>query len=384
MAVRKIISGNDFFKEIISANGNDIFKATYWDLWISFALTHTYNADKDKLINAIQENSRGYSYNSKFEAIITHIKILDAKLVSMELRHTDILSNVDIETLKKLKIKTKRKVMEMGFEPKEKSSWMKQTPRILYHQNALTGNWDNFPVNPHKYIASFESKIVRVSVFNESKACDLAEKLSLYIEKNANKPTEDLMAFYRAFLTVIINNIGTIDDSFGQISMLVDNVIDKYLNCGWRQTDLSVKLFYHDLIMVIICENYGLIDSFYSFMFKELSLDDTSVIEGILYSEIHELRSNDLNRHADSALTLLAELYIQNKLFEKFVPAAKEMGSREWKRIVDLSKTAENDEEYSIALNVFEAALSEPSHHSSYLRTEKNKLKHRLKTADIK
>ncbi len=74
----------------------------------------------------------------------------------------------------------------------------------------------------------------------------------------------------------------------------------------------------------------------------------------------------------------LCYLYAENYLFHKFIPAAKEMGTRAWERITVLSKAAETKKEYEVALNVFEVALKESGHHTEYLRKEFSKLKTRV------
>ena len=64
--------------------------------------------------------------------------------------------------------------------------------------------------------------------------------------------------------------------------------------------------------------------------------------------------------------------------FNKFIPVAKEMGTREWERILVLSEAAEKKKEYKIALSVFDVAIKESGNHTEYLRKEYSKLKARI------
>ena len=79
----------------------------------------------------------------------------------------------------------------------------------------------------------------------------------------------------------------------------------------------------------------------------------------------------------ENALSMLGMLYVQHKLFDKFVPTAKVMGTRHWERITTMSEKAEKHKKYDLALAVYEACLG-PGLHENYLRKKYEELKSKL------
>ncbi len=73
-------------------------------------------------------------------------------------------------------------------------------------------------------------------------------------------------------------------------------------------------------------------------------------------------------------------LYTQQQMFDKFVPVAKEMGTRAWERITTMSEMAEKHGRYDLALAVYEACLG-PGSHDKFLRKKYKELKSRLGSA---
>jgi len=183
---------------------------------------------------------------------------------------------------------------------------------------------------------------------------------------------------YRAFLTVILDNMDNIDDSYGVIGDLSISVFEKYLELDWRQLPIDANGYFTDIIKYVIWEDYGVTDEVYPAMFSELTKSEIKEIELLLQTEREKLIKHQLTYQAENALTMLGSLYAENYLFNKFIPIAKEMGTREWKRILVLSETAEIKEEYEIALSVFDVAIKESGNHTEYLRKEYTKLKARI------
>lgn len=71
--------------------------------------------------------------------------------------------------------------------------------------------------------------------------------------------------------------------------------------------------------------------------------------------------------------------YAQQKLFDRYIDIARQMGTREWQRITRLSEAAEASGQNDLALAVYEASL-EPGRHEKYLREQYRKLKLRLQS----
>jgi hypothetical protein len=97
----------------------------------------------------------------------------------------------------------------------------------------------------------------------------------------------------------------------------------------------------------------------------------------MLQEQWDELRELELDYQADEALTMLGMLYQHQLMFDRFVPTAKAMGTREWQRITTMSETAEKHGRYDLALAVYEACLG-PGSHEKFLREKYQGLKSRL------
>ena len=377
MAVREIKKGNEPFKTIQSeAECGSSLNATYWDMWISVLLYHDFNNKWDNLILEIDKNKSSYN-TSHYESIMSHINNLRTALFSLDLSHIKILEDADNVFIEKQKIKARKKIIKMEFQGKDKSPWMLRMPKVIYYENALLGNWGNFPVNPEKYLKEFRMKFKKKTHYTKYQTDKLSDKLYKHIEKKSNKAAPEKLAFYRAFLTVILENIDNIDDSFGAIGMISETIYEKYLMIDWRTLPLKSDEYFKDIIQYTIWEDYGVTDGIYPKMFSVLSQVEIGIAEKILQKERINLAEQGLSYQAENALTMLGHLYAKNNLFDKFIPIADEMGAREWERVLILSKKAEDNNHYDIAMDVFNAAISQGGYHLDFIKKERNKLKKR-------
>jgi hypothetical protein len=73
-------------------------------------------------------------------------------------------------------------------------------------------------------------------------------------------------------------------------------------------------------------------------------------------------------------------LYTEQRMFDRFVPIAKEMGSREWERITTMSEMAEEHGRHDLAVAVYEACLG-PGMQEDFLRKKYRQLKKRLRSS---
>ncbi len=378
MVTRNIKYGNDIFKILEKPNQNIFFEVTYWDLWIAILLDKYFDNKWEDLINYLYKNC-SYSKSNNCESMIAQIEYLRDELSCKNLNPTDIIIDLDHDSHKKQEIKAKKKVIELSFQDKEKSKWMHNTPRKIFYEEALQGNWDILPVNPQKQAEALRKKFKKKTRYSKGQTHALEEKLSAYIENQEIKASlPKLFALYRAFLTVILENMDHIDDSYGVVGDLAISVFEKYLELDWRQVPIDTNGYYTDIIKYIIWEDYGLTDKSYPAMFTKLTKSEINEIELLLKTEREKLIKHHLTYQAEEALTMLGSLYAKNYLFDKFIPIAKEMGTRAWKRILVLSEAAETKKEYEIALGVFDVALKESGGHTEYLRKEYSKLKARI------
>jgi hypothetical protein len=341
MAARNIKYGNDFFRILEKSNPDICFEITYWDVWIAILLNNRFDNKWDDLINYLYNNHSYYNRNN-CESVIAHINYLRDELSNKSLSPTDIIIDLDDEFLKKQAIKAKRKIIELSFQDKEKSKWMHNTPRNVLYDEALQGNWDILPVNPQKHAVALWRKFKKKTHYSKGQTHALEKKLASYIEKQEIKATlPELFALYRAFLTVILENMDNIDDSYGVIGDLSEIVFEKYLELDWRELPIDANGYFNDIVKYVIWEDYGVTYDVYPEMFTKLTKSEIKEIESLLQAERETLIKHHLTYQAEKALTMLGSLYAKNYLFNKFIPIAKEMGTREWKRILVLSEVAE-------------------------------------------
>lgn len=378
MATRNIKYGNDFFKYLEKSNPEISIEITYWDLWIAILLKKQFDNKWDDLINHLY-NNHSYYDRENCESMVAHINYLRDVLLGNNLNSIDILSGIDDDLFKKQGIKAKKKVIELSFQENEKSKWMYNTPRKIFLENALQGNWHILPINPDKQAEALRKKFKKKTHYSKEQTHALKNKLSSYIEKQEIKATlPKLLALYRAFLTVIYEKMDRIDDSYGTIGDLSESIFEKYLRLDWRQLSIDANEYFTDIIKYVIWEDYGLTDKVYPEMFTKLTKSEIETIEDLLQVERENLRKHHLTYQSEDALTMLGYLYAKNYLFNKFIPIAKEMGARAWKRILVLSEAAEKKKKYEIALGVYEVAIAESGDHADYLHKEFTQLKARI------
>ena len=68
------------------------------------------------------------------------------------------------------------------------------------------------------------------------------------------------------------------------------------------------------------------------------------------------------NDQSEEALTLLGRVVAEQERFDMFEGLAREMGSREWQRVIRLADRAVKKRKRPLACKVFEAALTEGPH----------------------
>ena len=377
---RVIKYGNDIFLEIRCPNLNSKLKITYWDLWIAIIVFNIFNTDWDKMIDYLRRKTEeDYYQRDKVEALLNHIRQLYKTLSEAELSIGDILEKADAQFLKKQESKAKKKILEMNFNFKEKSNWMIYTPRKILEARAMRGHWNHFPVNPQKYASSFERLYKSSRFYGKNQTHTLERKLSDLVNKReARASHHEIFSLYRAFLTVVIEKMVMVDDSYGVIGELYEEIFKKYFLLDRTKLEMPLSDFFFDFVELIIWEDYGFTERDKPNFFVSLISSEIPLVESILKKLKDELNKFELDYQAENALTLLGMLYVQHQLFDKFVPIAKEMGTRHWERITTMSEMAEKHQKYELALAVYETCLS-PGFHEEFLREKYQGLKRRCR-----
>jgi hypothetical protein len=100
-------------------------------------------------------------------------------------------------------------------------------PRREREARAMRGYWEHFPVSPKEYSDALESRYKTSGWYSENQSFALERKLSSFLEKReARSSLPELFALYRAFLTIVVEKMDMVDDSYGVIGTLYQEVFE--------------------------------------------------------------------------------------------------------------------------------------------------------------
>ena len=376
---RIIHYGNEPYCEIKHPNAEGSFQVTYWDLWFAIVVTQDFGGDWEGMIDDVRKNlNRPLYLHDAFEGFVNHLHLLRQALDEAKLSVGDILQEAGEDVIKGQKTKARRKILEMNYQEKEKSAWMIETPRKQREDRAMRGHWGGFPVNPEQYAGSLARCYGSSGFYNKHRSFTLERKLSAWVEKyEARASLAKIFALYRAFLTVAVEKMNMVDDSFGVIGELYQDVFEKYCRLERAKLDMQPQAFFQDLVELMIWEDYAGTSKHQPDFFAGLSSAEVPLVESILEKAWEELRELELEYHAEKALTMLGMLYVQQRIYDKFVPVARLMGTREWQRITRMAEMAVKRRKQDLALAVYEACLR-PGSHEAFLREKYRDLKDKL------
>ena len=156
--------------------------------------------------------------------------------------------------------------------------------------------------------------------------------------------------------------------------MSFDEGFAAYLKIPLDKTGIDEEVFFPDLLDFLIWEDYGLTDDRIEGYFKGLTPAQADLCIGHLRRQIDELKEDDLEYQSEEALTLLGQVVAEQERFDEFEDLAREMGSREWQRIIRLADRAMKKRKRPLACKVFEAAMTKGDH-LDFLKKKYEKLK---------
>ncbi len=369
---RRFIQGTDVFREINPPESTVPFEVSYWDLWFVVIREWKFGGEWGQMADHIRGmESPSTTYDS--EGMLNHLVHLQKRMDEAGLSVEGLVG--DVALLKKEKPRAKRKVLDSSPDQSNMSYWMQHTPREQRKTQAMRGYWLHFPVSPAVYEERVQG-LFKKAGYSHSQAEALGRKIERFLKKNTKKaPLEQEVALYRVVMTVLLERMEQIP--LGPIGMFYNKFFEHYTALPRYELDMSAEYFWQDLIAFIIWEDYGLTDSYQPTLLKSLPTSEEPFVEAALRREIDDLFAHEITYQAEEALTMLGSLCTLRKKFDQFVPLAKEMGSREWRRIKIMSKMAEKNRRPELALAVYEAALR-PGRDEKYLREEYNRLKERI------
>jgi hypothetical protein len=377
--------GNDHFLTIKLRRQRHGLALTYWDLWLLVVLLADFAGDCEQLANRFRDEIRALSpRRDTAEGLLSHLHELRQRLADAGVTPTAALGPDGPNLLKSERRRARREILEKYPDEQDKSTWMRHTPRRERQDQARRGYWSRFPVSPGQYAGALERLFKTSGYYSEDQSWELQRKLSAFLEREgAGAPPAEEAALDRAFLTVLLEKMDLIDDSYGVIGDLYAEILQQYCQLGRTVFVTAPTDFYQDLLEFILWEDYGFGDQGQTDFFASLTPAEAEIVEAILRAQWHELSALALEYQAERALTLIGMLCAQQKQFDRFVDLARQMGSRQWQRITAMSAMAEKHRRYDLALAVYEASLG-PGRQEAYLRKQHAELQERLKTVKRK
>lgn len=383
------VRGNDLFREISLPDATEPFRVTYWDVWFVVILLNEFEGEWQGLINHFRAGTMELYGRDIEEPLLNHLKHLRQRATEAGLSASELLGEAREELLE---VEQRRAVKKLGQEPsrRQMSYWMKHTPRAKRRTRAMSGYWDRFKPSPKPHARALKRVFKKKDDhwYRKDDTYDLSLDLSAYLSERLSKASHGrTVAVYRAFLTVVVDRMGRIDDSYGTIGHLCGDILARYVTLPRADLKMSPSDFFQDLMEWLIWEDQAVTDEHHPDFFANLAPEEVPLVAQILHQECRELFKEDLFYQFEKSLTMLALLRTQQLQFEEFVPLAKMMGTREWQRITRMAEMAETHQRRDVALAVYEAALPkgdavEPGNHEKYLRQEYEKLKARVAQAE--
>ena len=260
----------------------------------------------------------------------------------------------------------RKRVLEHSEREREWSEPMRNTPRKRRFEHALRGYWARFPASPGPYAKEIGSHFDTRTFYPEKASFGLSRTLDRYVDRARSSESPASRPRPRPssgrWMTVVIELMGHADDSYGSIGMSFDDGFAAYLKIPLDEAGIDEEVFFQDLLDFLIWEDYGLTDDRIEGYFKGLTPAQADLCIEHLRRQIDELRADDLEYQSEEALTILGQVVAEQERFDLFEGLAREMGSREWQRVIRLADRAVKKRKRPLACKVFEAALTEGSH----------------------
>jgi hypothetical protein len=362
----------------LSTTKEESLHLTYWDLWFVLVAARDFNGDLLGLARqlAAYRISRHYQ-RSWVDRQQSHLLDLGRRLASAEVTIDQIIAAAG-DLVRTENKRADKFILEQSVREADWSAAMRETPRQRHQEAALCGAWPLFPVSPEPFAAEVWSKFKTTGFYSENASFGVARKLDRFVER-ADKLLKkgryaEAQALLRAWLTVIIELIEMADDSFGCIGDSFRTGFKTYLDIPLGETGIEESVFFADLLDFLIWEDYGFTDNRTDGYFRKLTPDQADFCIAHLRKQIEELASELLSYQSENALTFLGQVVMEQDRFDQFESLAREMGSREWGRIVKLADCAVKKRKRELACQVFEAALT-PGTHSKFLQEKYDQLK---------
>jgi hypothetical protein len=306
-----------------------------------------------------------------------HLRDLQERLASAGLTVEDVVTAAGELAQKELR-RARERVLKPTEREREWSKAMRDTPRERRWAQALRGAWPQFPIDPRPYAKEIGAQFKTAKFYGENASFGVVRKLDAFLDRADNlvaaERFADAQALLRAWMTVVIELMARADDSFGCIGDCFRRGLAAYLKLPLDRTGIEEPVFFSDLLTLLIWEDYGFTWGHTEGYFQGLTRAQGDWCIAFLRQQIDGLRADRLTYPSEKALTLLGQVVAEQDRFDDFESVAREMGAREWQRIIRLADRAVKKRKRPLARQVFEAALTAGAH-LDFLRKKYEKLK---------
>jgi hypothetical protein len=364
----------------VKRKGRGQLAVSYWDLWMILLADREFDADLDRVAaemraQRVRSCPTGFG-REEWNGRLSHLRDLQRRLRAGGLDLAAVLEAAGPLVRQEAR-RARRKVMEKPARQAEWSEPMRSTPQKKGFEFALHGYWDDFPISPRPYAERIAANFNSHKFYTERESFSVSRRLDRYVAEGKTLAVQgqhaEALALLRAVLTETIGVMGFADDSCGVIGDSFQAAFREYLALDHAAAGIDETVFLHDLLTLLIWEDYGFTYNQTYGYFGKLSQEQGQTCIDFLRQQIERLTAEDLDQRAQEALTLLGQVVCEQGRYELFISLAREMKSDHWRRILLLADTAVKARKRDLAKLVFEAAL-QPGPHYDYLRNHYEQL----------
>jgi hypothetical protein len=374
----------------VKRKGRGQLAVSYWDLWMILLADREFDADLDRLSTEMRTH-RDQSISidvgrEEWKGRLSHLRDLQRRLRAGGLDLAAVIGAAGPLAQQEAR-RARRKVLEKPARQGEWSEPMRWTPQKKGFEFALHGYWDDFPVSPGPYAEGIAANFNSHRFYTERESFSVSRRLDRYVAEGKKLAVQgqhaEALALLRAVLTETIQVMGFADDSCGVIGDSFQAAFREYLALDHAAAGIDETVFLHDLLTLLIWEDYGFTYNQTYGYFGRLSGEQGQICIDFLRQQIERLKAEDLDYQAQEALTLLGQVACEQGRYELFIALAREMKCDHWRRILLLADTAVKARKRDLAMPVFEAAL-QPGPHYDYLRNHYEQLQRGVWKPDLK
>jgi len=303
---------------VVSAESGQATSLSYWDLWFILVANADFGKSWDQFAAHLRSSQ---SASSRFaERKLNHLRELQRRLQLADVEIDDIVAQVDTSPTELRR--ARNQVLKREPREHEWSEAMRHTPRQRRYAHAMRGFWPSFPVSPTAYAAELASRFQTRRWFSASQSSRIADRLDAFVTVAVGELHDDqaaqAQAMLRAFLTVVIELMEVADDSYGSLGDSFHGGFAHYLAIPLEETGIEEAVFFHDLLTLLIWEDYGLTYDQMDGYFEQMTSETADLCMDYLRQQIDELQDDDLDYQAEKALTWLGHLVAEQNRFDQF------------------------------------------------------------------